>query len=327
MCNVHKDKSEQTPKSPEQLAEERALGRRRALKSAVFGGVIAGTWAGAPSKWSRPVVDASVLPSHAQTSPVPVDPETFVVEFDTPVAGMQFTVPEGVCELVVDCYGAQGGNTLDAAQNAGTGGLGGSATGAVFAVTPNQVLLVTVGGQGGDADTVLGSAGAGGVGGGGTGGENTEFHGGGGGGGASSVDVGGTLVIAGGGGGGGHGGFGGNGGENGVDGTQVGTGTSVPGQAGGSGGAGGAGSGDGSAGQNGSAGQGGDGGEGGDGGGGGGGGLVGGGGGGGGSGTAAGGAAGGGGGSSGGPAGTSFATGVQSGNGLVRITYTAPSCG
>ena len=113
-------------------------------------------------------------------------------------AGQNFVVPAGVTQVIVDAYGAQGGN-------GGTGdggGLGGGATAAIT-VTPGETLVVNVGGTGGAGGT--GPGGGGGFNGGGSGGN--AARGGGGGGGASDVRGGGSAlshrVIVGGGGGGG----------------------------------------------------------------------------------------------------------------------------
>jgi hypothetical protein len=116
-----------------------------------------------------------------------------------------FTVPQGVAEVTVVAYGAQGGNGQK-----GAGGKGGRIQ-ANLAVTPGETLYVYVGGQGGNVSSPMG-----GFNGGGTGGPNgCGNYGGGGGGGASDVRVGGAalnnrVVVAGGAGGGGEDGANGN---------------------------------------------------------------------------------------------------------------------
>ncbi|GJL83572.1 MAG: hypothetical protein DHS20C01_32060 [marine bacterium B5-7] len=53
------------------MSEELKLsnGRRKLLKSLVAGGSVAATTATLfPEKWTKPVVDSVVLPSHAQTT-------------------------------------------------------------------------------------------------------------------------------------------------------------------------------------------------------------------------------------------------------------------
>lgn len=252
-----------------------------------------------------------------------------------------WTVPTGICSVTVFAAGAAGGDS-NFDQDTQRGGLGGSVT-AVAAVQPGDEITVSVGGVGatpGDSDSNV----FGGYGGGGNG--AAYLHGGniasGGGGGATTVSLGATpIIIAGGGGGAGvsyteapaTGGAGGQTGE-------AGLGSAAPEDgAGGASGANGGGGGIGGIGQSSDA-NGLDGGtatgqRGGDGasvaadhedphtgrGGGGGGGATGGGGGGGAAydHTAAGG--GGGGGSSSGPANAVFATGVQSGNGTVIVSY------
>jgi PKD repeat protein len=100
-------------------------------------------------------------------------------------AAQTFTVPNGVCSLTIQAWGAQGANS----SSNSVGGRGGYATGTI-SVTPGAVINIYVGGQNG-------------FNGGGTG-----NSGGGNGGGASDVRIGGTalsdrIIVAGGGGGGG----------------------------------------------------------------------------------------------------------------------------
>jgi hypothetical protein len=244
------------------------------------------------------------LATLAFAAPAPATTETF----NYTGAAQTWTVPAGVTEATFDLYGAQG------AQGAGPGGLGGRAT-ATIPLRPGDSIQVNVGGG---AQGALGGFNGGGN-------VLAAFGDGGGGGGASDVRIGGTgltdrVLVAGGGGGGG--------------------GCSTPGQRGGGGGGlvgeaavypqnlppcfdqrlggGGSQSAGGTASNPATPGTFGVGGNGNrdafDGGGGGGGGWYGGGGGlnGG----------GGGGGSGHGPSGTTFGTGVRSGNGLVTVTYT-----
>ncbi|MFE3186436.1 PxKF domain-containing protein [Streptomyces violascens] len=240
-----------------------------------------------------------------------------------------FTVPAWVTSVSVDAFGAQG---QDGPVGGSAGGQGGEAQ-ATLSVTPGQVLQINVGG----------TVGFGGGGGGGTGYSPSADPSvsGGGGGGASDVrtgsyGLGDRVLVAGGGGGGGNafnvlvsgagGSGGGTSGSAGTNGSPAavggGAGTSSAGGAGGAPGGSSA-----AAGANGASATGGAGGSGvsgvnSSGGGGGGGGWYGGGGGGGQ--TAVGsasGSAGGGGGSGYGPSGTTFNSGVRSGNGTVTLTY------
>jgi hypothetical protein len=248
--------------------------------------------------------------------------EPVVETFEYTGGPQELSVPAGVCQVAVDAFGAGGGDGQPAGDQLGFGAPGGRAT-ATLAVTPGEVLQVNVGGQG--ADGAAGTGGTGGFNGGGDGGDGPNA--GAGGGGASDVRRGASaLVIAAGGGGGGGGGQdpplmsgdGGAGGEFGEDGGDIQNGA-TGGLSGGNGGTGGLnGGGDGGPGF---------GGDGGDadgkgsfqGGGGGGAGATG--GGGGGSSIELNGGGGGGGGSSLGPAGVTFETGVQDGDGVVTITY------
>ncbi|MCB9230887.1 MAG: T9SS type A sorting domain-containing protein [Bacteroidia bacterium] len=132
-------------------------------------------------------------------SPV-FDPVTDTIVFNYTGAQQMFVVPAGVSVLTLDVWGAQGKvGTI----SAGSGGLGGHATG-TLSVLPGETLYVYVGGQGA-------SVSAGGFNGGGDGGNNgcTPSHGGGGGG-ATDIRFNGTslnnrIIVAGGGGGAGGG--------------------------------------------------------------------------------------------------------------------------
>jgi hypothetical protein len=112
-----------------------------------------------------------------------------------------YTVPCGVTQIYIEAYGAAGGNGSaggGAGSNGGSGGLGGKTSG-YMDVTPGQSLFIYVGGAG--------STGAPGFNGGGTPGTQNA----GGGGGATDIRINSTAVadrilVAGGGGGGGRGG-------------------------------------------------------------------------------------------------------------------------
>jgi len=101
-------------------------------------------------------------------------------------APTNWTVPACVTSISVTMSGAQGGGSA--------GGMGASISG-TYAVTPGQVLQITVGCQ---PSGVAGGGGGGGAGANASGGGNSSF----GGGGASSISIGGTPVIVAGGGGG-----------------------------------------------------------------------------------------------------------------------------
>ncbi|MFB0630570.1 Ig-like domain-containing protein [Streptomyces sp. AB3(2024)] len=237
-----------------------------------------------------------------------------------------FTVPAGVTQVGFDAKGASGGAGTSLFNPGGTGAAGAEVTGSL-AVTPGQTLQVNVGGAGGNG-TQGGSPGTGGFNGGANGGGTVDGQNtGGGGGGASDVrsgtfDLASRQVTAGGGAGGGGGGGDGVGGGGGAGGQSGADGTAGAG-GGGAGGGGATPTTPGAAGGNGGPGVLGTGGTGGtslQGGGGGGGGVYGGGGGAGEFGSAG----GGGGGSSAAPAGSTFSTGVNTGNGIVILTYTLP---
>ncbi|MFC5185198.1 DUF11 domain-containing protein [Actinomadura harenae] len=162
----------------------------------------------------------------------------------------EFTVPEGVCELKVDAFGAAGGDAFYGSP----GGRGGGVH-ATVPVTPGDVLTIDVGGAGTGGSAITSTPAAGGYGGGGQPGafrsDRSPGNGGvaAGGGGATTVALAlEPLVIAGGGGGGaghlsgeplGPGGDGGQAGTNGGSPAQPGAGGG--GASGGNGGTGGAG--------------------------------------------------------------------------------------
>lgn len=132
----------------------------------------------------------------------------------------EWIVPAGVTEIDALTLGAQGGDVGDEIYTVATGGLGGSAA-APLPVTPGDTLIVTVGGAGGSVGPCNAQSigGAGGFNGGGTGGGiNLACEAAGGGGGTDIRTAGGTLadriLVAGGGGGAAHveGGTGGSGG-------------------------------------------------------------------------------------------------------------------
>ncbi len=110
-------------------------------------------------------------------------------------AAEQWTIPAGVTSIVVECFGAEGGNSIN-----GTGAKGGSAK-AKLPVTPGDTIQVNVGGKGTNISnaTTGGWNGGGGV---------DSATGTGTGGGASDIRIGGTsltdrkIIGAGGGGGG-----------------------------------------------------------------------------------------------------------------------------
>ena len=292
--------------------------------------LIVGTVA-SPARTTAQTVTATLAPTTTPTTPT----------FNT-VGSFKWTVPAGVTTATFDLFGAQGGGGGTNQGVGGAGGLGGNAR-VTIPVVPGTVYQINVGGGGGGigagsslggggggaSDVRVGTftlaerivvAGGGGGGGGGFSGQGQDGGTGGAGGGADGIagTNGVTSSGAGGGGGGGTQASGGTEGAGGFGGFNA----SMPGAAGvgghgeiGGNGAGGGFNGGGAGGGS-SAGTGA-----GAGGGGGGGGYFGGGGAGSGRG---GGGGGGGGGSSFGPAGTTFQTGVRSGDGLVTITWNLP---
>ena len=156
------------------------------------------------------------------------------VTFSVP-GNQSWTVPAGVTSVTLSLAGGQGGLAYYRPGNL-PGGKGAEVS-ATVAVSPGDVLAVTVAGAGHDSDSSSGGFGGGG---------NGGYLSAGGGGGASRVSVGGTLVAVAGGGGGGAV-YTGNGGDSGAAGAGPG-GTSAGGggagtlSVGGGGGAGGDGS-------------------------------------------------------------------------------------
>ncbi|MFF2953015.1 prealbumin-like fold domain-containing protein [Kitasatospora sp. NPDC057965] len=147
----------------------------------------------------------AVFPATALASPDPAARQVSQSStFTFTGAPEQVTVPEGVCEVSVDAFGAAGGD----GQYGVPGGRGAEVS-AVFDVTPGEVLTVNVGGAGHPGDYSDPEHTQGGYNGGGRGGAyiaDGQIVGiaAGGGGGRTTVGTGTTpLVVAGGGGGGG----------------------------------------------------------------------------------------------------------------------------
>lgn len=196
--------------------------------------ILAGLAIGLPAIWVKPVVKSILLPAHAQMS-------TTTLQFPNPSNGEPFIVPADVTLINVVALGASGGDDFSNVALRSLGGLGGRSEADII-VTPGESLTIIVGGVG--TDSTSDGTGVGGIGGGGNASLNSDNGWGAGGGGRSSVErVGTPLVVAGGGGGAGAANTGtstgGNGGgASGVDGA-VGGGTGGGGGSGGVGGAGG----------------------------------------------------------------------------------------
>ncbi len=105
------------------------------------------------------------------------------VRFAYTGAEQTWTVPDDVCQVMVDAAGASGGENPGIAP----GGLGGTAN-ALIDVTPGETLHAYVGGVGGSQDGSA-AAGAGGFNGGADGGQGSTGIGAGGGGGGDASDV------------------------------------------------------------------------------------------------------------------------------------------
>ncbi len=103
----------------------------------------------------------------------------------------QWTVPAGVTRILVECKGAEGGNShpYNAGHLRGEGGM----SKAKVPVTPGSTIDFNVGGEGGNAS--VGTGGTGGFNGGGRGGTIWGNYAGGGGGGASDIRIGGTALT------------------------------------------------------------------------------------------------------------------------------------
>ncbi len=177
------------------------------------------------SKWLSLLAGATTAAALALV-PVTAHAQQVSRTFGYTGAPQTFTVPEGVCELTVDAFGAAGGDAFYGSP----GGRGGEVI-ATVPVTPGDALTIDVGGAGTGGDANVRTPARGGYGGGGQPGafneERIPGNGtvGGGGGGATKVSLAlEPLIIAGGGGGGagsftdvsaGHGGDGGRTGTNG----------------------------------------------------------------------------------------------------------------
>jgi hypothetical protein len=133
-----------------------------------------------------PVLGLTVTPALAAPS-CATNGATITCTYSYTGAAETWTVPAGVTEATFDIYGAQGGS------GSAAGGKGAHVH-AVLAMTPGETLDITVAGQGNRT--------AGGYGGGGNGGDGYSLNDGFGGGGASSIGRAGALLLVAGGGGG-----------------------------------------------------------------------------------------------------------------------------
>ncbi|WP_436794870.1 glycine-rich protein [Actinospongicola halichondriae] len=103
-------------------------------------------------------VGALALSATTVLAPTAAGAAPFEESFSFTGSAVEWTVPEGVTEITVEAFGAQGGTSAVAgfdddsgieSVEAGTGGLGGVTT-ATIAVTPGETLSLAVGGRGGD---------------------------------------------------------------------------------------------------------------------------------------------------------------------------------
>ncbi|MEM9821210.1 MAG: glycine-rich protein [Bacteroidota bacterium] len=139
----------------------------------------------------------SVNPANTQTYYARGETQQKTLAFNYTGAVQTFTVPDGVTNIQIDAYGAQGGNTYS------TNGPGqGGRVQATMNVTPGEVLHIYVGGQGQSYSGFSGTL----VGGWNGGGNGSSGGQGGGGGGATDIRIGGTslndrVLVAGGAGG------------------------------------------------------------------------------------------------------------------------------
>lgn len=179
--------------------------RRSALEKTLKGSVLAGTAYFLPAAWKKPLVDAVILPAHAQTSILSACPFIPPVQFSTP-GTTEYIIPDGVNLISIQAIGAAGGGGgSGAARVAAVSGAGGAGSSGQFvqlnniAVSPGDTLTITVGagGAGGAAglETFMG--------------DGDVYTGGGGGqiGGTTTVSIAGLTALGGNGGGGGGGSF------------------------------------------------------------------------------------------------------------------------
>ncbi len=165
-------------------------------------------WRWSPPLWSVAVLAALVSPVLATPDMASAQEATCSETFTYTGSPESYTVPGGTNSVVVDAFGAEGGDTSAPTGSPGKGG----GVRSVLDVTPGDTLVVSVGQQGAPTST---SGGPGTFGG---GGGTTAVAGTGGG--ASDVRQGGSslsnrVVVAGGGGGSGHGEIGSHGGDGG----------------------------------------------------------------------------------------------------------------
>jgi len=162
-------------RTPRSKSTSSKTSRRKVLKSlAGAGGVVAGVKA-MPTSWQQPMVSTTMLPAHATSTCVNASEGSSIYTVPTGGSPDTFIVPEGVCELFVIAYGAQGGGGggggNDGSPGAGVSGSPGTIPLSVntsFNVTGGQALSIQVGGPGVGGDAGLttegNSGGAGGTG-------------------------------------------------------------------------------------------------------------------------------------------------------------------
>jgi hypothetical protein len=87
--------------APQEEATEETLGRRQLLKVLAATGGAAAASSLLPGKWAKPVVEAGVLPAHAQVSPTPQpteqpteEPLRYSIFCDSTPGGGDITVPQ-----------------------------------------------------------------------------------------------------------------------------------------------------------------------------------------------------------------------------------------
>jgi len=128
--------------------------RRRLLKAVAAATGAAATSKLLPENWTKPVLDAIVLPAHAQATTV--SPAMFFATGSGAIGSLQrFQVPGGVTSITIEAWGAGGGSLSGAA-----GGRGARMRG-TFSVSPGDVLAILVGQQGGSGPGRSASGGGG----------------------------------------------------------------------------------------------------------------------------------------------------------------------
>ena len=136
------------------MKDDKFIANRRSLLKALTAGSGATTVASTlPASWVKPLVESTVLPTHAQASicePEPCEGNAVsgTENFNFTGGAQQFVVPQGVCSIDCEASGAGGGGGCSEIVIAGDGGDGELVMDNGILVCEGEILTVVVGGGG-----------------------------------------------------------------------------------------------------------------------------------------------------------------------------------